>query len=401
MRYISLSQTVNPAYQLIINQSAVFHYLREHGPTYRNQIATALNISLPSVARALKALVERNFVELIDYRRNNQARTVPYYQITIKDSIMLSLDLLKGVIAAQHITDLFSIAYFRLGSSKYIVDELVDIITDYVENTLGRSVDSVKSICIGSPGIVDVEEGVVKKAIFHPGLEGVPLKTSLEKQFDCIVLIDNVVNIAAYANYCETDRKVNNIVSCDIGLEIGTGLLINGQIHRGSHFMAGETGFFTDDIDEPLNNFKRTHTFRTLCCELAWHEEGKVLDWTSLKEEYCLQKTRTVFERALGGDELANQLLNTYIDKIIRMLNKVEVLLDPDLIVIGGDICQMPHSETLFLQRLNERFRPTRQVKQDVRYSKYGPLVTLYGAGQMALDHYFSAEFPYIMGNGS
>ena len=23
--------------------------------------------------------------------------------------------------------------------------------------------------------------------------------------------------------------------------------------------MAGETGFFTDDIDEPMNNYKRTH----------------------------------------------------------------------------------------------------------------------------------------------
>ena len=165
--------------------------------------------------------------------------------------------------------------------------------------------------------------------------------------------------------------------------------------------MAGETGFFTDDIDEPLNNFKRTHTFRSLCCDLAWREEGKMLDWTTLKEDYCLQQTRIVFERAHAGEELAHQLLETYIDKIVRMLNKVDVLLDPDLIVIGGDICQMPHSETLFLQRLNERFRPTRQAKQDVCYSKYGPLVTLYGAGQMALDHYVSAEFPYIMGNGS
>lgn len=401
MHYISLSQTVNPAYQLIINQSAVFHYLRENGPTYRNQIATALNISLPSVARALNALVERNFVELVDYRRNNHARTVPYYQITIKDSIMLSLDLLKGVIAAQHITDLFSIAYFNLDSSKNIIDDLVEIITGYVENTLRRSIHAVKSICIGSPGIVDVEEGVVKKAIFHPGLEGVPLKASLEKIFNCIVTIDNVVNIAAYANYCETERKVNNIVSCDIGLEIGTGLLINGRIHRGSHFMAGETGFFTDDIDEPMNNYKRTHTFRSLCCDLVWQEECKVIDWSSLEESYCLEQVRAIFERTFAGDKVAYQLLETYIDKIIRMLNKVDVLLDPDLIVIGGDICQMPHSEILFLERLNERFRPTRQFKQDVQYSKYGPLVTLYGAGQMALDHYFSAEFPYIMGNGA
>ncbi|MDD2406590.1 MAG: ROK family transcriptional regulator [Sphaerochaetaceae bacterium] len=401
MHYISLSQTVNPAYQLIINQSAVFHYLREHGPTYRNQIANALNISLPSVARALKALVERDFVELVDYRRNDQARTVPYYRITIKDTIMLSLDLLKGAIAAQDLSGLFSIGYFKLDKEKNVVEDLVSIITDYVHDNLKRPLSSVKSICIGSPGIVDVDEGVVLKAIFHPGLEHVQLKKALSDHFDCLVFIDNVVNIAAYANYWEFSNEISNIISCDLGLEIGTGLLIDGHIHRGAHYMAGETGYFTDNIDNPTINYKRTRTFRTICCEMARLLENREVDITALDEDYCLNKTAELFESAFQGNPIANQILNEYIDKIIVMLNKVDVLLNPELIVIGGDICQMPHSELLFLQRLNDRYKPLRQMRQDICYSKYGPLVTLYGAGQMALEQYFFEEFPYMMGNGT
>lgn len=401
MHYISLSQTVNPAYQLIINQSAVFHYLREHGPTYRNQIATALNISLPSVARALSVLVERGFVELVDYRRNNQARTVPYYRITIGNALMLSLDLLKGAIAAQNLEGLFSIGYFKLDKSIPVTEDIVSIITRYVLDTLHAPLSDVKSICIGCPGIVDVDSGMVLKAIFHPGLEGIPLRDTLQEKFGCQVYVDNVVNIAAYANYCEFDKKVSNIVSCDIGLEIGTGLLIDGRIYRGSHYMAGETGFYTDHLDNHKINYKRTHTFRSICCDLAARLKGSVLDPASLEEDYCLEHVSALFDSSAQGDALSISVLDAYIDRIALMLNKVDVLLNPQLIVIGGDICQMPHSEQLFLERLNERYRPLRQLKQDIVYSKYGPLVTLYGAGRMALEHYLQAQFPYMMGDGT
>ena len=401
MHYISLSQTINPAYQLIINQSAVFHYLREHGPTYRNQIATALNISLPSVARALSVLVERGFVELVEYRRNNQARTVPYYCITIGSSIMLSLDLLKGAIAAQNLEGLFSIGYFKLDKNVLVIEDITSIITRYVLDTLHAPLSDVKSICIGCPGIVDVDNGMVLKAIFHPGLEGIPLRNALIEKFNCHIYVDNVVNIAAYANYCEFDKKVSNIVSCDIGLEIGTGLLIDGRIYRGSHYMAGETGFYTDHLDNYKINYKRTHTFRSICCDLAARLEGAVLDPASLEEDYCLEHVSHLFDSCAQGDTLSISVLDAYIDRIALMLNKVDVLLNPQLIVIGGDICQMPRSEHLFLERLNERYRPLRQLKQDIVYSKYGPLVTLYGAGRMALEHYFQAQFPYMMGDGT
>jgi len=398
VNYISLSQTMNPSQQHIVNQSAVFHYLRETGSTYRNQISMALGISLPSVSRALNALMTKGFVELIEYRKNDQARSVPYYRITIKDDFMVSLDLLKGVIAARSLDRLFSISYFKLDKGKSVLEDLESIIRKYVETDLEKSCSSIKSICIGSPGIVDVEAGKVLKAIFHPGLEGVPIKDALAETFRCSVFVDNVVNIAAYANYCEYDKAIKNIVSCDIGVEIGTGLLINGSIYRGDNYMAGETGFYTDNLADPKINYKRTHTFRALSADMSLRKDGREIDSTQLDEGYCLRRVAELFTDAHNGDEIAKFLIDGFVRKIALMLNKVEVLLNPRLIVIGGDVCQMPYSEEVFLSKLNEYFRRLSQIASEICYSKYGPLVTLYGAGEMALDLYFREKFPYIMG---
>lgn len=397
MKYISLSQTVNPSYQLIINQSAVFHYLREHGPTYRNEISNNLQISLPSVARALNALEERGFVELVDYRKNDQSRTVPFYQVTISDGFMISIDLLKGVIAAQNLQGIFSISYFELNEHISIAEELIQIIENFVHDTLRFRLDRIKSICIGSPGIVDVDAGVVRKAIFHPGIVGIPLKSILQEQFSCIVFIDNVVNIAAYANYCEYHKHIRNIVSCDIGLEIGAGLLIDGKVYRGEHFMAGETGFFVSDTSKPDQIYKRTHTFRSVCSEMAKVYENKDIEAYQLDEKYCLNKVSELFSKAFAGDAQAEEIIDGYVEKIALMLNKIEIVLNPNLIVISGDICQIPNSDNLFLKKLNKKYAPLSNMDNEIVYSTYGPLVTVYGGGEMALENYIASEFPYVM----
>ena len=108
-----------------------------------------------------------------------------------------------------------------------------------------------------------------------------------------------------------------------------------------------------------------------------------------------------MFLEAHSGYPDAFAVLLDYIDRIALMINKVDVLLNPQIIVVGGDICLMPHSEELFLQPLNDRYRPLRLMNNDIVYSKYGTLVTLYGAGRMALEQYLQSEFPYMMGEES
>jgi len=397
-QYINLRQTANPQFQHIINKSTVFHYLRKNGPTYRNVISSALGISLPTVTGALDSLTMAGFAELVEYRKNNQARRVPYYQITMKDSIILSIDLLKNIIATFDTNGITIMQNFTFPPDDDPEKRLLQIINNFVRRKLKKERSSIKSICIGFPGIVDVEKGMVIKAIYHPNLENIPFKQILKEEYNCTVFIDNVVNLAAYANYSEFNKIYKNIVSCDIGMEIGTGLLINGTVYYGENYIAGEIGFYTDNLENPAINFKRKYTFRALCAEFVKCHEGKIVDPAKLDVVFCLEKIAELFTLAHKKDKLVLKLVDTYIQNIALMLNKVEVLLNPKIIVISGDICQIPYSEEVFLNPLNQYFKAVRLMAEDIKYSKYGSLVSVYGAGEMALDNYFSEEFPYVMG---
>ncbi len=79
------------------------------------------------------------------------------------------------------------------------------------------------------------------------------------------------------------------------------------------------------------------------------------------------------------------------------MLNKIEILLNPELIFIGGDICSIHYSEELFLTPLNSLYAPIRKMKDPVYFSAYGRNTSLQGAREMGLELYLSQEFPYIL----
>jgi predicted NBD/HSP70 family sugar kinase len=399
MKYVNIAQTLNPSIQHIINQSAIFHYLRKNGPTYRTNIAQSLDISLPAVSRALDVLLARGFVELTAYKKNNLSRTVPYYQITLMEDVMVSIDLLKGIIAAFDTEKMFTPYYFKLSLKGPLIDELSEGIEYYFSHIINKNIQAMKSICVGSPGIVDIKRGLVIKAIYHPTLEHVPIRDQLYERYKCTVFVENVVNVAAFANYWEFNKNYQNLVSLDIGLEIGAGLIIGGLVYHGENYMAGETGFYIDDPDHPEINYKRTCTFRKLCVEAALTQKGLKIDPAELDEEFCLETISALFQSAHEKDPLACRLIDDYVRRIVLMLNKIDVLLNPKIIVIGGDICQMPHSEEVFLQRLKDRYRPLSVGEVEICYSQYGPLVTLQGGGAIALENYLCKQFPYMIDN--
>ncbi len=395
-----MSQTANPGLQHVINQSLVFHYIRKNGPTYRSQIAEALDISLPAVSRALDALVERGFAKLVEYKKNGQTRTVPYYDTTLSSGVILSVDLLSGIISAFGMQEMSPLSHFRLPGEKPLLDELCVVIDKYMGDVLGQGPEDIKSICVGCPGIVDVIEGVVKKAVYHPALEHVPLRDLLAEKYACTVFVDNVVNIAVWANYYEFKKEYRNIISIDLGMEIGAGLLINGAVYRGENCIAGEIGFYTNDIQNPRgNNCKHSTTLRRLCVEASEIMDGGKIDIAGLKKKQCVEIASRLFEAAYAGDEKANVLVDHFVSQIAIVINKIDPLLNPAAIVIGGDICVLPHSAELFLDRLNECYRSLRFSDVVICYSRYGHLVTLQGGGMMALENYLSEQFPYVMGN--
>ncbi len=58
------------------------------------------------------------------------------------------------------------------------------------------------------------------------------------------VIVENVANLAALGEYsCGIAQGERNFVFVNIGRGVGAGLIIDGQVHRGPEWTAGEIGY--------------------------------------------------------------------------------------------------------------------------------------------------------------
>ena len=100
----------------------------------------------------------------------------------------------------------------------------------------------VDTIGIGAAGWVDNAQAVVR---FSPHLawRSEPLKARLSTRIDLPLIVDNDANAAAWAEYrFGAGRRASVMVCLTLGTGIGGGLVINGQLLRGTYGMAAAWG---------------------------------------------------------------------------------------------------------------------------------------------------------------
>lgn len=111
---------------------------------------------------------------------------------------------------------------------------------------------SYEGIGVSLPGRVDSDS---QRLVFAPNLgwEPIDLKTPLEEATGLQVELENAANACALAEFWFGPRRegVRNLVAVTVSEGIGTGLILNDQLARGSTGMAGEFGHITI-VDEGL-----------------------------------------------------------------------------------------------------------------------------------------------------
>ncbi len=130
-------------------------------------------------------------------------------------------------------------------------DALIAAITDRV-NELRSSHPTVASIGAGVPGLVDFERGHIFEITNVPGWIDIPFRDKLAARTGLPTTVDNDANCMAYAEWQHgAGQGYNNLVAITLGTGVGGGLILNGQLHRGAQFCAGEIGNTSIDHNKP------------------------------------------------------------------------------------------------------------------------------------------------------
>lgn len=131
--------------------------------------------------------------------------------------------------------------------------------TDYAQGTkgfinqIGRFVTNMQqeftdqrvSVCVGVPGDVDPEKGIVRYTpnLKFNDLKEWPLANQLEKATGIRPYMVNDATLAAWGVYeADLKRQGTNVLIVTLGTGVGGGLILNKELYQGSHGTAGEIG---------------------------------------------------------------------------------------------------------------------------------------------------------------
>lgn len=248
-----------------------------------------------------------------------------------------------------------------------------------------RSYDDVRAIGVGVPGTVEFASGTLMNPSIMPGWHGFPLASRLKEQFHAPVLVDNDVNIMALGERSGRPREVEHLVFVKVGTGIGMGILVNGAIYRGAKGSAGDFGHV------------RVHGHDDVVCTCGNHgcleaiAGGGALAAALTDIGVSTSNARDVVEHIRAGQPEALRLVRQAGREIGNELAAVINVLNPSMVVIGGDLAE---AGELLLAGLREvvyqRSNPTATHSLQILLSATGDRAGVLGASWMAIEHILS-----------
>ncbi len=203
------------------------------------------------------------------------------------------------------------------------------------------SLDDIKYIGIGAPGVLDNKLGTVSdNSNIH--WDNYPIRSELQKYIDKPVFLGNDANVACWAEYNSGCGKGSeNFLMLTLGTGVGGGIVLNGKLFVGSHSIGAEIGHM------PLKaggnkcgcgNYGCIEAYcsATALIKSALKDLNEHTDSSIAKAEKITAKV--IIDEARAGDEYAVKLFNDYVDNLASALAGIVNFLDPDVIALGGGV---------------------------------------------------------------
>jgi fructokinase len=206
---------------------------------------------------------------------------------------------------------------------KSIVDTIVSLVDDLAKNI------SDYSIGICTPGAISKKTGLIKNSNTQC-LIGMPLKDDLQKSLGKKIEMENDANCFTMAEATMGAAvKYDVVFGVIMGTGVGGGIVINGKIHKGRTYIAGEWGHHTLH-----QNGNKCYCGRAGCVET--YISGPALEkrWRDLSGK---ESTLPEIIQNLSSQK-AQQWKAEFLDDFGVGLANVIDILDPDAIVLGGGL---------------------------------------------------------------
>jgi glucokinase-like ROK family protein len=326
-----------------LNRSAVLDLLRQNSPISPSEISRRLNMSMPTVMRILEELQCTGLVYRLEDQEDSGGRPRSLMAFNATGHAVIGLDLggtkMYGTIADLSGNIQAEVVY---PSVPFQPQENLEIVCRMIERLLQAPLaygQKVLGIGVGAPGVTLAEQGIVTWAP-SLGWRNFALRDFLEGRFGLPVQVENDVNLAALGEFGFGAAKgASSLVCLAVGTGIGSGIVIDRKIYRGYHQSAGEVGYLPPSPAALGKRYEHFGALESLASGTGIETRArKYILEHGLKQAAEDITAEKVFSAARAGEEWAQAIVNETVDYLAMVIAAISVVLDPEVIVLGGGV---------------------------------------------------------------
>ncbi|WP_440709833.1 ROK family protein [Herbiconiux sp. YIM B11900] len=368
-----------------------FQIFRDGVPRTRNELASMTGLSRPTVISRIDDLMGLDLVAAVSDAVSTGGRPSARIAFNPSGRLVVSADVgathihvgicdLSGSVLADD-----SVAMLVSQGPRPVLQVVVELATSLLAS-LRRDADEVVAMGVGLPGPVDHATGRPTSPPIMPGWDGFDVPAHLRQSFDVPVLVDNDVNIMALGERALSWPDADDLIFVKAATGIGAGIISDGTLRRGAKGGAGDVGHVFVQRAAGL----ACRCGKTGCLEAlagtpaivrALRDDGLELDTGAEVVDFVrqgnLDAARHVREsgRAIG-----------------EMLNACVSILNPSIIVVGGQLAQSGESLLAGIrEEVYSHSSPLATRDLQIAQSRSGPDAGILGAGILAIEHVLSA----------
>jgi glucokinase len=179
-----------------------------------------------------------------------------------------------------------------------------------------------------------------------------PLANEFKERFslDVPVNLENDANAAALGEYVHSGEGTDSFVFITLGTGVGGGIIIDGKIHSGFNYAAGELGHTVICHDGRLCSCGRRGCWEAYssATALSAMTKEKILECKAQRipsimiDEYEANgrvSARTAFAAMKKGDAPGKEVVDKYIDYLACGITNMINIFQPEILTIGGGVC--------------------------------------------------------------
>ncbi len=228
---------------------------------------------------------------------------------------------------------------------KEIADDMAKVALQAVKNA-DLTIDDIEWIGVGTPGIANSATGIIEYSN-NLGFKNTPMVKYIQETIDKPVFIENDANAAAYGEYVAGAAKgAKNAVCITLGTGVGGGIIIDGKIYSGSNFAGAEIGHTVIEVDGAQCSCGRKGCFEAYSSAtglIRMTKEAIEMFPDCTMAEMAAEKNkvtaRTSFDAMRAGDKAAKDVVDKYIKYLAAGITNTINIFQPDVLCIGGGVC--------------------------------------------------------------